>query len=70
MNIEEDKYVVTIKGTMRCELAMDHVSTGMSFPQVAAAIQHTKEHYSLSKLGIINDTIIGQYVRIGVTFAL
>ncbi|CAK9279370.1 unnamed protein product [Sphagnum jensenii] len=36
-NVEEDKYVVTIKGTMRYELAMDHVSTGMSFRQVAAA---------------------------------
>ncbi|CAK9227842.1 unnamed protein product [Sphagnum troendelagicum] len=30
-NVKEDKYVVTIKGTMRYELAMDHVSTGMSF---------------------------------------
>jgi hypothetical protein len=30
-NIDEDEYVVTIKGTMRYELAMDHVSTGMSF---------------------------------------
>jgi hypothetical protein len=30
-NVEEDEYVITIKGTMRYELAMDHVSTGMSF---------------------------------------
>jgi len=29
-NVEEDEYVITIKGTMRYELAMDHVSTGMS----------------------------------------
>ncbi len=69
-NIEEDDYVVTIKGTMRYRLAMDHVSTGMSFHQVAAAMQHTKERYSLSKLGGINDTIVGQYVHAGVAFTL
>ncbi len=37
-NDDEDKYVITIKGTMRYELAMDHVSTGMSFRQVVAAM--------------------------------
>ncbi len=46
-NVEEDEYVVTIKGTMRYELAMDHVSTGMSFRQVAVAMQHTKERCHL-----------------------
>jgi hypothetical protein len=30
-NVEEDEYVITIKGTMRYELAMDHVSMGMLF---------------------------------------
>jgi len=30
-NVEEDEYVITIKGMMQYELAMDHVSTGMSF---------------------------------------
>jgi hypothetical protein len=69
-NVEEYEYVVTIKGTMQYELAMDHVSMGMSFYQVAAVMQHTKERCSLSKLGGINDTIVGQYVRIGVAFAL
>jgi hypothetical protein len=69
-NVEEDEYVVTIKGTMQYELAMHHVSTGMSFHQVAAAMQHTKECSSLSKLDGINDTIVGQYVRAGVVFAL
>jgi hypothetical protein len=69
-NVEEDEYVVTIKGTMQYELAMDHVSTGMSFRQVAVTMQHTKERCSLSKLGSINDTIVGQYVRAGVVFAI
>ncbi|CAK9275601.1 unnamed protein product [Sphagnum jensenii] len=70
VNVKEDEYVVTIKGTMRYELAMDHVSTGMSFRQVVTAMQHTKECSSLSKLGGINDTIVGQYVCVGIAFAL
>jgi hypothetical protein len=69
-NVNEDEYVITIKGTMRYELAMNHVLTGMSFRQVVAVMQHTKERFSLSKLGGINNTIVGQYVRVGVTFAL
>ncbi|CAM6002651.1 unnamed protein product [Sphagnum balticum] len=37
---------------------------------VAAAMQHTKECSSLSKLDDINDTIVGQSIRAGVVFAL
>ncbi len=33
-------------------------------------MQHTKERCSLSKLGDINDTIVGQYVHAGIAFAL
>jgi hypothetical protein len=33
-------------------------------------MQHTKKRYSLSKLGGINDTIVGQYVRVSIAFAL
>jgi len=69
-NVEEDEYVVTIKGTMRYKLATDHVSTRMLFRKVAVAMQHTKERCSLSKLGGINDSIVGQYVCVGVAFAL
>ncbi|CAK9222779.1 unnamed protein product [Sphagnum troendelagicum] len=57
-NVKEGEYAVTIKGTMRYKMAMDHVSTGMSFHQVAVAMQHTKERCSLSKLGGINNTIV------------
>ncbi|CAM6072272.1 unnamed protein product [Sphagnum tenellum] len=69
-NVKEGEYAVTIKGTMRYKMAMDHVSTGMSFHQVAVAMQHTKERCSLSKLGGINNTIVDQYVHTGVAFAL
>jgi hypothetical protein len=49
---------------VRFELAIDHVSIGMSFPQVAGAIQHAKDRTKMSKLSGINDLIVGQYVRV------
>src|SRR5258708_3827208 len=49
---------------------MDLVSIGMSFRQVAAAIQLTKDRCDLAKLTGINDTMVGQYVRVSVAFAL
>jgi hypothetical protein len=67
---DESKYVATIKNTMRYNLAMDLVSTGISFRQVAAALQFTKDRCDLAKLTGINDTIVGQYVRASVAFAL
>jgi hypothetical protein len=41
-NEEEPQYTATIKNIVRFELAIDHVSIGMSFRQVAGAIQHAK----------------------------
>jgi hypothetical protein len=49
---------------MRFELAMDHVSIGMSFRQVAAAIQHAKDHTKTATLSGMNDLIVGQYIRV------
>jgi hypothetical protein len=46
------------------ELAMDHVSVGMSFRQAAAAIQHTRDHTKTTTLSGMNDLIVGQYVRV------
>ncbi|CEP00974.1 hypothetical protein PBRA_008286 [Plasmodiophora brassicae] len=42
VNDDEDGYTVTIKTVMRFKLAISHVSCGMSFRQVAAAVEHTK----------------------------
>jgi hypothetical protein len=61
---EETHYTATIKNVMRFELAIDHVSIGMSFRQVAGAIQHAKFRTKMSKLSGINDLIVGQYVRV------
>jgi hypothetical protein len=49
---------------VRFELAIDHVSIGMSFRQVAGDIQHAKDRTKISNLTGINDLIVGQYVRV------
>ena len=59
-----DWYQVIIKNVMRFELAMDHVSIGMSFRQTPAAIQHARDHTKTAKLTGMNDMIVGQYVRV------
>jgi hypothetical protein len=61
---DPDWYQVVIPNPMRFELAMDHVSIGMSFRQVAAAIQHTRDHTKTATLSGMNDLIVGQYVRV------
>jgi hypothetical protein len=58
-NEEEPHYTATIKNIVRFELAIDHVSIGMSFRQVAGAIQHAKDRMKMSKLSGINDLIVG-----------
>ncbi|KAH9180189.1 hypothetical protein AeNC1_017167, partial [Aphanomyces euteiches] len=63
-NADEGFYTVTIKKVMRFQLTISHVSCGMSFRQVAAAVDHTKNICSMAKLSGLNDSIVGQYVRI------
>jgi hypothetical protein len=58
-NGEGAHYTATIKNIVRFELAIDHVSIGMSFRQVAGAIQHAKDRTKKSKLSGINDLIVG-----------
>jgi hypothetical protein len=67
---DDKMYNVTINNAMRYELVMDHVSIGMSFRQVVAAIQHTKDRAKVAKLTGINDLIVGQYVRVAVAVTL
>ncbi len=67
--VDEDEhdphsYTITIKNIMRFNLAMDHVGSGMSFRQMASAIQHAKERTKTAKLVGITNMMVGQYVRI------
>ncbi|CAM6001651.1 unnamed protein product [Sphagnum balticum] len=56
---DESTYKVTIKNIMHFELAMDHVSIGMLFWQIATAIQQAKDCTKTTKLARINDLIVG-----------
>jgi hypothetical protein len=57
-------YQVVIPNAMWFELAMDHVSIGMSFRQAVVAIQHARDHTKTATLSGMNDLIVGQYVRV------
>jgi hypothetical protein len=70
LNENNDGYTVNIKRVVRFKLAIQHVSCGLSFRQVATTIEQTKNTCKIAKLGDLNDTIVGQYVRILVAHAL
>jgi hypothetical protein len=67
---DKSTWKLIIKNIMRFELAMDHVSIGMSFRQTLAAIQQTKDRTKTAKLARINELIINQYVQVVVTTIL
>ncbi|KAH9564271.1 hypothetical protein CY35_04G016800 [Sphagnum magellanicum] len=70
LNENNDEYTVNIKKVVRFKLAIQHVSCDLSFRQVATTIEQTKNTCKIAKLGDLNDTIVGQYVRILVAHAL
>jgi hypothetical protein len=61
---DPDWYQVVIPNAMRFKFTMDHVSISMSFRQVAAAIQHARDHTKTATLSDMNDLIVGQYVHV------
>ncbi|BBN14082.1 hypothetical protein MPTK1_6g08710 [Marchantia polymorpha subsp. ruderalis] len=63
-------YTVAINNITCFCLALDHVSSCMSFSQTAHAIQHAKDCTKSAKLTGINDHIAGQYVRVMVATSL
>uniref|UniRef100_M4BT51 Uncharacterized protein n=1 Tax=Hyaloperonospora arabidopsidis (strain Emoy2) TaxID=559515 RepID=M4BT51_HYAAE len=65
-----DWYRITIKNVMRFNLAMGHVWVGLSFRQTASAIEHAGDHKKTAKLTVLNDKIVGQYVRVLVEASL
>jgi len=65
-----DIYTVKIKGLMQFDLALDHISIGLSFRQAALAIQHAKDRTKTAKLGGVNDLMVAQWVRVLVVVSL
>ncbi|CAM6023396.1 unnamed protein product [Sphagnum balticum] len=63
-------FIVTIKDCLHFDLAMDYVGIGLSFRQMAAAIEKAKDRTKTAKLIGLNDCIVGQYTRVLVAVAL
>jgi hypothetical protein len=63
-------YTVTIKRILCFDLAMDYVGIGLSFRQMAVAIQKAKDRMKMAKLASLNDRIVGQYMCVLVVVAL
>jgi hypothetical protein len=70
LNENNDGYTVNIKRVVHFKLAIQHVLCGLSFRQVATTIEQTKNTCKIAKFDGLNDTIVGQYVRILVAHAL
>jgi hypothetical protein len=67
---EDESYLVIIKNSLRFNLAIEHMSVGLSFRQTIAVIT---QHWNLcknSKLASLNDHMVGQFVRVFLAIAL
>lgn len=63
-------YLVTIKNSLRFNLAMEHVSVGLSFRQTAKVIEQHPTATKNPKLNGINDHMVSQFVRVLLAIAL
>jgi hypothetical protein len=68
--VDDGSYVVMIKNVKRFQLIIKHVSCGVSFRQIAAAIGHTRDVMGIEKLSGMSDHLVGQCVRVVVSVAL
>jgi hypothetical protein len=67
---EDGSYLVIIKNSLRFNLAIEHVSIGLSFHQTAAVITQHRNLCKNSKLAGLNDHMVGQFVRVLLAVAL
>ena len=57
-------YMIKIRNTTQFRLIVAYVKNGMSFTQVAQALQDTKEILDVPKIGRVHRSIVSEYVRI------
>ena len=67
---DDGSYVVTIKNPVQFQLAVDHVSVGLSFRQIASIICQTYTRIKDPKLRGLSDTMVSQFARIVVALNL
>jgi hypothetical protein len=63
-------YCIIIKNMKQFKLAFNHTSIGLLFRQMSVVIDQHKEAFGNAKLVSLNDHIVNQYVRVGVTINL
>jgi hypothetical protein len=61
---EDGSYLVTIKNSLRFDLAIRHVSVGLSFRQTSKMIEQHRSATKNAKLNDLNDHMVGQFIRI------
>jgi hypothetical protein len=67
---EDGSYRVTIKNTLRFQLAIDHIKVGLSFIQTAAVITQHRNRYKNPKLAVLRDHMVGPFARVLVSVSL
>jgi hypothetical protein len=61
---EDGSYLVTIKNSLRFDLAIRHVSVGLSFRQTSKVIEQHRSMTKNAKLSGLNDHMVSQFVRV------
>ncbi|CAK9232025.1 unnamed protein product [Sphagnum troendelagicum] len=67
---DDESYLVTIKNSLQFDLAIRHVSVGLSFRQTSKVIEQHHSATKNAKLNGLNDHVVGQFVRILLTVSL
>jgi len=61
---EDESYLVTIKNSLRFDLAIQHISVGLSFRQTSKVIEQHRSATKNAKCSGLKDHMVGQFVRI------
>jgi hypothetical protein len=61
---EDGSYLVTIKNSLRFDLAIQHVSVGLSFRQTSKVIEQHRSTTKNAKLSGLNDHMVDQFVYV------
>jgi len=61
---EDGSYLVTIKNSLRFNLAIRHVFIRLSFQQTSKVIEQHRSVTKNAKLNSLNDHMVGQFVRV------
>jgi len=67
---EDGSYLVTIKNFLRFDLAIQHISVGLSFQQTSKVIEQHRSTTKNAKLNGLNNHMVSQFVHILLVISL